>query len=481
MSKTFLEFVDNKKKVGEDTSVTSRVSLGDGNDFPPLIISDDPNSQHYGKNRNLAPIVRAFKKGANWGWSRDEASGLDKPVKVGGKKLFMTGGAVRDHLSGKKPRNVELVTNCSPDEVYHILTQNKFEYIGDESEVKGASPEASQIFWIKEKDKKGRPYTFGIKVKNEEFELAVFSKKGKNAEGKTFEPGTQADDAGGRDFTINSMYLVLSNDNGPNKEVNDFYGGIHDLKSKRIASVGNLGNKLKEDPVRALRYARMLSRYGDPKQVPQEEKDTIRNSAEGLKNINPKDLMDEFMRGLNYEDIDTRSYLKSYADLGLINSIFPGLDLDTQLPKQLRELGDKHAPIAWMLRKHDPKELERSLSVNWKPEDSKKIIFLVKSLGIDDGMDEDALEDLTKSYVSSGISSRKLKQWATKLGGKDDGIIDAFLQHIQSPRVSSHNGNTVSENFSEFVDPFSGKIQYESLNRKRKFIELQNFRNLLQG
>lgn len=485
MAKTFLEFVENKKKSPEDEggALTSRVSLGDGNDFPPLLVSDDPNSEHYGKNKALAPLIRAFKKGANWGWSKDDGSGEDKPVKVGTKKLFMTGGALRDHLAGKKSRNTELATNCSPDETYHILTQNDFEFIGDESEIQGVEPGTKQYFWIKKKDKEGRPYVFGIKIKNDEFELSVFAKNGRAKDGD-LKPGNHADDASSRDFTINGMYLVLANDNGPNKEVHDFHGGMHHLKSGRIASIGNMDEKLQEDPVRALRYARMLARYGDIKKVPLEEKESIKKASEHLGKIDPKDAMDEFMRGLNYEDVDARSYLKTYSDLGLMGAIFPGLNLDTKLPKELRELGDKHAPIAWMLRHHDPKQLEGSLSANWKPEDLKKIVFLIKSLNIDDGMDEDSLEDMTKSYMSSGVSGRKLKQWVTKLGGKDEGLVDTFLTHAQSPRVKVHTASPdgteeVAEGFKDIVDPFSGELRYEDAECRKKELELQNFRSLL--
>lgn len=491
MAKTFLEYVEDKKKPsagGGDEPVTARISLGDGNDFEPFVVSDDPNSEFYGKNKNIAPIVRAFKKGANWGWSKDEKSGQDKPVKVGGKKLFLTGGALRDHLTGKKARNMELVTNCSPDEVYHILTQNKFEYLGDEQEGEvdhvTSDPNLKQTFWVKTKDKKGRPYSFGIKVKNDEFELSVFTKSSKGKDGKVLEPGTHADDASSRDFTINSMYLLLAQDNGPNKEMYDFFGGSHHLKSGKISAVGNLEQSLKDDPMRALRYVRMMSRYGNPKSITDEDKNTVRNSAEYLKKLDPKDMMGEFQKGLNYEDGDSRQYIKQYADLGLLGSLFPGMNLDTKLPKELRELGDKHASMAWMLRNHDPNELEAKLKSDWQPEDVKKITFLVKSLGLSPDMDENTLEDLIKNYNQSGVSSRKLKMWATKLGGKHEGLIDAFLQHAATPRVKVHAGNgveeTIAPQFADLVDPFSGELKLEDAEHRKRAIELENFRRILK-
>jgi tRNA nucleotidyltransferase/poly(A) polymerase len=488
----FCEFVEEKR--GKDSkaqgqlenALSSKISLGDGNDFQPFIISDDQNSEFYGKNKNLAPLVRAFKKGANWGWSKDDASGEDKPVKVGSKKLYLTGGALRDHLTGKKPRNIELTTNSSPDEVYQILKQNDFQFAGGEKD-KDKFPVGKSIFWVKETDKRGRPYMFGIRNKEDEYELSIFSKTPKGIKTDDKEPGNHADDAAGRDFTINAMSLLLGNENGPNKDLTDFYGGAHHLKSGRIAAIGDLGEKLKEDPSRALRYVRMLSRYGDPSKVSDEEKEIIRNSADGLKKLDMKDIIGEFSKGMDYEDQDHRKYLKMYNDLGLLGAVFPGMKLDTNLPKELKEIGDKNAPIAWMLRNHDPKEIEGILGDKYNPDDLKKITFLIKSLKLGDNVDEDTLEDLMNSYIKSGVPSRKFKTWATKLGGKNSHAVDAFLQHSMSPRVkATMMGDDGSEKpakeFEDLFDPFTNKpADPQSVDKRKRLLEKQNFVKILQS
>lgn len=495
MRRTFLEFVQNK--VGssthgtgtDDTSidadsapVSSKITLGDGNEFPPFVVSDDPNSQFYGKNAGVAALIRAFKKGGNWGWSKDEKSGEDKPVKMGGKKLFLTGGALRDHLFGKKARNMELVTNASPDEIYHILVQNGFQFIGDEGAVNQA-PQSKLCFWVKRQDKRGRPYSFGIKIKHDEMELSVFTKTMKGENGKILEPGSHTDDASSRDFTINAMYLLLSQDNGPNKELFDFYGGMRHLLDGRIAPVGNFQQKLKEDPIRALRYARMLARYGNVKKIPEEERSALRASAEYLGRMKPEDLMDEFMKGMNYEDIDPRMYLKIYNHLGLLGGLFPGMNLDTNFPKELRELGDKYAPIAWMLRIHSPEDIQSRLSSIWRPSELKKILFFIKSLQkLDNNMDEESLEDLVQSYLQSGLSSRKLKLWASRLGGKPEALVDAFLQHAHAPRVKIYSGGEEqpTDAFADLVDPFNGQMNNEAADQRKRRMEWENFRRLLK-
>lgn len=492
IKRTFLEFVqtrqgDHKTEPtpgSDDLPITSKITLGDGNDLPPLMVSDDPNSQYYGKNKGLAVLIRAFKKGGNWGWTRDDKSGEDKPVKMGSKKLFMTGGAVRDHLAGKTPRNIELATNASPDEIYNILTQNKFKFIGDNTNDNLSS--GNKMFWVKSSNKNGRPISFGVRINNDEYDLSVFIKSSHDTNGLIMEPGTQAEDAAARDFTINAMSLALTNDNGPNKDLYDFYGGLHHLVSGKVLSIGNFQRKLEQDPLRILRYARMLNRYGGRESVPEQDKVVIQNALDSLGAANRQDIADEFMKGLAPDDIDPRRYLMIHNDLGTLPLLFPNLQLDTELPIGLRELGDKHAALAWLLR-NEPCECLQSMfdRDGWKPEDARKILFLVKSnQALNNDLDAQTLNDLVQSYLQSGLSSRKVKSWATKLGGKNDGLVNAFLQHAHSPRVdifTADNGIELDDGFSDLVDPFTGELQAESEATARKHrLEWENFQKLLQ-
>lgn len=471
-------------------AIGTKVSLGDGNDFLPFEISDDPKSEHYGKNKNLSPIVRAFKQGANWGWSRDDSTGSDKPVKITGKRLFLCGGAVRDHLKGKKARNIELATNASPDEVYHILKQNGFEFINDKGMATNAksskvSPNRKegnrQFFWVEKTNKSGRPFTFGLNVNGDEFSMEVFMKTPRGNVKDDLEPGTQAEDAAGRDFTINSLYLALTNDNGPNKELHDFFGGMHHLASGRVTAVGDMKHKLKEDPTRIMRYVRMLSGYGDAKKIPEEERKTVQMSAEGLSKMDRKAMMDEFKKGLDKDDTDPREYMKLFRDLGLLDHLFPGKQVDADLPKELSELGDKHMPLAWMLRMNDPSALE---DLGLDPQDTKKIGFLIKSLGMKEDIDDNSLMDLINGYTQSGVSSRKLREFATKLGGLDPSLMDAFINYAKDSRVKSHRqgadgSEQLDDPFVDLVDPFSGQQDHRKIDERKRGMEMQNFRKHL--
>lgn len=473
---------EENKTNNETNPVGTKVSLGDGNKFVPFDISDDPKSELYGKNKNLAPVVRAFKQGANWGWSRDENTGGEKPVKITSKKLFLAGGAVRDHLLGKKPRDVELATNASPDEVYRLLKQNGFTYVNKNGESKNSkvSPNqkegSQQTFWVIKENKNGRPYLFGIKVNEDEYTLQIFSKTPKGNVNKDFESGTQTDDASGRDFTINGMYILLNNDNGSNKDLYDFFGGMHHLSSGKINSIGDMSSKFEEDPSRILRYARMLSVYGNPDKVSDEDKEVVRNMSDKLKSVDRKYMMDEFKKGMDNEEIDPRKYLGVYRDLGLLNHIFPGKIIDADLPKEVSELGDRQIPLAFMLRMNDPSSLN---DLGLDPKDCNKISFLIKSLDLDDNIDDDSLSNLTTSYLTSGLSGRKLRDYLIRLGGKDGGLIDGFLSYARQPRVRIYvqkdGQESLSDDFADLVDPFTGEIDQNEAEQRKRQLELDSF------
>lgn len=486
----------SKKMAGG--ALGTKIMLGDGNDLPPFEVSDDPKSEHYGKNKNLAPVVRAFKGGGNWGWSRDEGTGDDKPVKIGSKKLFLAGGAVRSHLKGEKARNIELVTNASPDEVYHLLKQNGFEFIDDKGSVndknKPKPPHPNrkegtkQFFWVNRANKSGRPFSFGIRVNEDEFELDVMQKtpRGFDSMEEDPEPGTHSDDASGRDFTINGMYILLSNENGPNKELHDFHGGIHHMLSGRIVPIGGM-ESLNKYPARLIRFVRFMHGYGNPETLTDEDKQAISMAAPKLSKYqkNPdgkKYMMDEFKKGLKKPDKDSRKFLKLIDELGLGDGFFGGKLRDKEIPPEVSKMGDPDVPVAWMLRMNHPDTLD---DLGLDEQSLKKIKFLIKSLTMKEDMDDGTLDDLTQGYMGSGISSRKLRDWTTQCGKLPGHLADAFIAHVQSPRVKHRSvgedgQERINNAFMDLVDPFTGQEDHEGIKERRRHMELDNFRKHME-
>ena len=352
------------------------------------------------------------------------------------------------------------------------MKQNDFEFSDGESKAKAGA----NTFSVKSKDGGGRPFSFNINSGDDSFELEVFTKTAKGDPEP--EPGTHSDDASGRDFTMNAMSILLSNDNGDNKELSDFYGGMHHLANGKVQSIGDMEDSFTKDPKRIMRFGRMVSGYGKPENVTDDEKGIVQKLAGLLQTLDPKDVMDDFKKGMDKDGCDSRKHLQIFGDLGLLGSVFPGKSIDESFPKELTELGDRNMSLAWMLRHNHPAELT---NLGLGPDDGK-VNFLVKSLNLGSDLNESFLDDLTTNFTRSGISSRKLKEWATVMGKIEDSVVDAFVKHATSPRVKVYvlkddGEEGVSEDFEDLFDPFTHQpVDPTMIDNRKRDLEFKNFR-----
>lgn len=156
-----------------------------------------------------------------------------------GFKAYIVGGAVRDLLIGHTPKDFDVATDATPEQVKRITRRaviigRRFRLVhvirGPEtievSTFRGLSEEGI------EKDENGR-------VVNDN----VF--------------GEQWEDAARRDFTINAMYYDPTTE-----EILDYHDGMLDVRKKRIRMIGSPEVRYREDPVRILRAVRIAVKLG---------------------------------------------------------------------------------------------------------------------------------------------------------------------------------------------------------------------------
>ncbi|MFT5644355.1 MAG: poly(A) polymerase [Janthinobacterium sp.] len=154
-----------------------------------------------------------------------------------GFQAFVVGGAVRDLLLGVKPKDFDIATNATPEQVKRLFRRafiigRRFQIVHvmfgqDLLEVttfRGAGSDASP------KDEHGRV------LRDNNF-------------------GLQHEDALRRDFTINAMYY-----NPATQQVLDYHGGIADIRAKTLRIIGQPEARYREDPVRMLRVVRFAAR-----------------------------------------------------------------------------------------------------------------------------------------------------------------------------------------------------------------------------
>ena len=167
-----------------------------------------------------------------------------------GYETYIVGGAIRDMLLGRTPKDFDISTAATPEEIRQVFGRRSARIIGKRFRL-------AHVY-------SGR----------ELFEVATFRKApGKKdlAEhqngGKDDLPdnlivsdnsfGTSKEDAARRDFTVNALFY-----DPEKKEIKDFTGkGLDDMERGIVRAIGNPGLRFEEDPVRMLRALKLVGQY----------------------------------------------------------------------------------------------------------------------------------------------------------------------------------------------------------------------------
>jgi tRNA nucleotidyltransferase/poly(A) polymerase len=156
---------------------------------------------------------------------------------------YLVGGCVRDKLSGKIPKDFDIVTDIHMDNV-----QKMFENSG------WAVKDTGKQFLV-----------LSISKEHEQYEIANFRKDGVYSDGRRPEAvqiGTIQEDAMRRDFTVNALYL---NPMAERQEVVDPTGkGMEDLNNGILRFIGRPEDRIKEDYLRVFRFYRFLTKGFKP-------------------------------------------------------------------------------------------------------------------------------------------------------------------------------------------------------------------------
>lgn len=448
MTKRFLEFLALKESTEGNIGTkkaSSEIKLADDTDFKPFVIDGE-------NHPNLRVIVKAFldsDKVALPGpdgypqklTTLDPNKGLSTP-KIKKKTLYLVGGAVRDHLLGKTPKNYDLVTDAAPDEIRLVLRSAGFTETkpqDNKNKKYDRHPESgdkSKVFFAKGWDRGGKEYTFGARVNGEDFEISTFrkdSKGGANAP-ENAEFGGLDDDSQRRDFTVNSMYIPLTSADGANARLVDPHGGAHHLRSGEVKFVGNPKDRLEEDEGRALRYIRQIASHGKNTNIGDDVKKAFENIKD-MPSVSRERIKDEFLKGLQHPDVDATHYIKLIKDLGLLGTIFPDMDIKLDGPDDFSDKKEKRLAIAWLLRGNKPEKIEKTLHQgSWGEDEIRDILALVelsKWLGDHDknpAIFLDKFFDMKKKLHKTGMVPSLVKQWG-KMNKHPDNILGKFLNH----------------------------------------------------
>ncbi len=153
-----------------------------------------------------------------------------------GGVLRFVGGAVRDALKNIKSYDLNLATDLSPDELVEACNDEGYKTVP---------------LGIKQN-------AVGILIDGQTVEVGSLFKYIEDEDGTSYIEYTDnwEEDASRRDLTINAVY---ADEKG---NVFDYYNGVEDLEKGYVRFIGSAAQRIKEDPIRILRYFRFYSMYG---------------------------------------------------------------------------------------------------------------------------------------------------------------------------------------------------------------------------
>ena len=209
-------------------------------------------------------------------------------------EIRYVGGCIRKIIKKEKVDDIDLATNLKPIEVCEALKKKEINFY--ETGIEHG--------------------TITAVIDEQKYEITSLRKdiKTDGRHAKVEFSSDWKEDAGRRDFSINSIY---SNGEG---DLFDPYNGKKDLESGYINFIGNAETRIKEDYLRILRYIRFFTNYSNQKHNPKIIQ-IIKKNIGGISQISPERLLDEFKKLLKSKD-----FVKLFKDkecLELIEIIFP--------------------------------------------------------------------------------------------------------------------------------------------------------------
>ncbi len=160
-------------------------------------------------------------------------------------KLYEVGGCVRDELLGIPSKDIDFTVVASGgwDEMRAFLVERGFTIWLEQPEYQT----------IRAKFPDDYKLSSGTDVRRLSADFVLARKEGQYTDGRRpdlVEPGTLDDDLRRRDFTINAL---AKDENG---EIIDLFGGMDDLRERRLRCVGSAAERFQEDALRSLRAIR---------------------------------------------------------------------------------------------------------------------------------------------------------------------------------------------------------------------------------
>ncbi len=191
-------------------------------------------------------------------------------LQAAGFRAYIVGGAVRDLLLGIAPKDFDVATDATPEQIKShfrraIIIGRRFRLVH---------------------------VMFGSETIETSTFRALGTAENTDEHGRVLADnvfGEQHEDAARRDFTVNAMYYDPTR-----QEVLDYHDGVRDVRRRRLRIIGDPEGRYREDPVRMLRAVRFAAKLGF--EIDHDTREPIGRLAGLIENVPAARLFDEMLK-----------------------------------------------------------------------------------------------------------------------------------------------------------------------------------------
>lgn len=223
-----------------------------------------------------------------------------------GFDAYLVGGGVRDLLLNKQPKDFDIATNATPEEIKKLFRNCRL--IGRRFRLAHIlfGRDVIEVATFRGHHADAKPNT------RDKQPIASQNQEGMLLRDNVY--GTIDEDAERRDFTINALYYSIKD-----FTVSDYANGVHDLENRIIRLIGDPETRYREDPVRMLRAVRFAAKLDMT--IESKTADPIHGLATLLQDIPPARLFEESLKLLQSGNgLATYKLLREY---NLFQQLFP--------------------------------------------------------------------------------------------------------------------------------------------------------------
>ncbi|MGL0817708.1 polynucleotide adenylyltransferase PcnB [Vibrio vulnificus] len=219
-----------------------------------------------------------------------------------GFDAFLVGGGVRDLLLGQSPKDFDIATNATPEQLKQLFRNCR---------LIGRRFRLAHIMFGREIIEVA---TFRGHHQDANSQISQQSKEGMLLRDNVY--GTIDEDAERRDFTINAMYYNISD-----YSIHDYAGGVEDLEDRLVRLIGDPETRYREDPVRMLRAIRFAAKLDFD--IEEDTAAPIEEMAYLLRDIPAARLYEESLKLLQSgHGLETYHLMREY---NLFQQMFPAI------------------------------------------------------------------------------------------------------------------------------------------------------------